>query len=66
MKGKKTTVEQIIRTLREVEVLQGQCETIQSACRKLSVFVQTFYKWRKEYGFGTMASSLTGRKMAGH
>ncbi len=44
MKGKKTTVEQIIRTLREVEVLQGQGETIESACRKISVSVQTFYK----------------------
>ncbi len=40
MKGRKTSVDQIIRTLREIEVLQGQGITP----------VQTYYKWRKEYG----------------
>lgn len=50
MKGKKTAIDQIIRTLREVEVLQGQADTIESACRKLSISEQTFYMWRKEYG----------------
>lgn len=50
MKGKKTSVEQIIRVLREVEVLQGQGSSIESSCKQLNVSVQTFYKWRKEYG----------------
>jgi putative transposase len=50
MKGRKTSVDQIIRTLREVEVLQGQGITIDNACKKLEVSTQTFYKWRKEYG----------------
>lgn len=50
MKGKKTSVDQIIRTLREIEVLQGQGITIDNACKKLEVSTQTFYKWRKEYG----------------
>lgn len=50
MKGKKTSVEHIIRVLREVEVMQGQGMSIEAACNKLSVSFQTFYKWRKEYG----------------
>ena len=50
MKGKKTSVEQIIRVLREVEVLQGQGNSIDASCKQLAVSVQTFYKWRKEFG----------------
>ena len=50
MKGKKTSVEQISRVLREVEVLQGQGSSIEAACRKLAVTPPTFYKWRKEFG----------------
>lgn len=50
MKGKRTSPEQIIRTLREIEVLQGQNETIDGACRKVGITKQTFYRWRKEYG----------------
>ena len=50
MKGKKTSVEQIIRVLREVEVLQGQGSSIDAACKQLGISVPTFYKWRKEFG----------------
>ena len=50
MKGKKTSVDQIIRVLREVEVLQGKGSSIESSCKQLGVSVQTFYKWRKEFG----------------
>ena len=50
MKGKKTSVEHIIRVLREVEVMQGQGLSIENSCKKLSISQQTFYKWRKEYG----------------
>ena len=48
--AKKTSVEKIIRTLREIEVLQGQGATISESCRKLSICEQTYYRWRKEYG----------------
>ena len=50
MKGKKTSVEQIIRVLREVEVLQAQGNSIETACKQLGISVPTFYKWRKEFG----------------
>ena len=50
MKGRKTSVERIIKILREMEVLQGQGLSIEAACKKLGIFSQSFYKWRKEYG----------------
>lgn len=42
--------EQIIRKLRQVEVLSGQGKTIEEICRELGVSDATYYKWRKEYG----------------
>ena len=50
MKGKKTSVESIIKILREMEILQGQGSSIDAACKKLGISSQSFYKWRKEYG----------------
>lgn len=50
MKGRKTSVENIIKILREMEILQGQGSSIDAACKKLGISSQSFYKWRKEYG----------------
>ncbi len=50
MKGRKTSVESIIKILREMEILQGQGSSIDAACKKLGISSQSFYKWRKEYG----------------
>jgi len=50
MNVKKATPEEAIRMLREIEVLNGQGSTIDEACRKVGIYKQTFYKWRKEYG----------------
>ena len=50
MKGKRTSVDQVIRTLREMEVLQAEGATVGEACRKVGICKQTFYRWRKEYG----------------
>ena len=47
MKGKKTSVEQVIRIIREVEVLKGQGKSLQEACRKLNITQYTYYKWQK-------------------
>ena len=44
------TAEQIIFNFREVEVLPGQGDSVANACRKIAVTVQTYYRWRKEYG----------------
>jgi putative transposase len=50
MKKKRFTPEQIIKKLREAEVLQSRGETVEQICRKLGVTDVTYYRWRKEYG----------------
>lgn len=47
---KKSTVEQIIIHLREVEVMCSQGKTIGEAVRQIGVTEQTYYRWRKQYG----------------
>ncbi len=42
--------EQIIKKLREAEVLLCQGSTIGKAARKIGVTEQTYYRWRREYG----------------
>jgi transposase-like protein len=48
--ARRVGIENVIRMLREVEVLQGQGSTIGDACRKLGVTEHTYYRWKKEYG----------------
>jgi len=49
-KGIRRTPEQIIRKLRQAEVLSGQGKTVDQICRELGVSDATYYKWRKDYG----------------
>ena len=42
--------EQIIKKLREAEVLLSQGENVGEAVRKIEVTEQTYYRWRREYG----------------
>jgi putative transposase len=44
------TAEQIIRKLREAEVLLSKGEKVEQVIRKLGVSDVTYYRWRKEYG----------------
>ncbi len=50
MAGKREKPEDIVLKLRQVEVLQGQVKSVQEAVRQIGVTVQTYYRWRKEYG----------------
>ena len=50
MAGKREKPEDIVSELRQVEVLQGQGKSVQDAVRQIGVTVQTYYRWRKEYG----------------
>jgi transposase-like protein len=50
MAGKREEPEDIVLKLRQVEVLQGQGKSVQEAVRQIGVTVQTYYRWRKEYG----------------
>ncbi len=40
--------EQIIKKLREAEVLLSQGSTISEAARKIGVTEQTYYRWQRE------------------
>ena len=49
--GKKAhSSEEIIRKLRQAEVLLHGGKSVAEACRELEVTDATYYKWRKEYG----------------
>lgn len=44
------TPEQIIKKLREAEVLLSKGEKVEQVIGKLGVSDVTYYRWRKEYG----------------
>ena len=50
MARKYFTTEQIIRKLREAEVLISQGKTAAEASRVIGISEQSYYRWRKEYG----------------
>jgi len=50
MSRKRHSAEQIINKLREAEVLLSQGSKVPEVSRQLGVTVQTYYRWRKEYG----------------
>jgi len=50
MPRKRYTTEQIIRLLREAEVLIANGATTQQAVRQIGVSEYTYYRWRKKYG----------------
>ncbi len=53
--------EQIIRKLREAEVLSGHGKRIDEVCRALGISDTTYYKWRSKYG-GIDASMISQMK----
>jgi len=50
MPRKRYTTEQIIRLLREAEVLIANGANTQQAVRQIGVSEYTYYRWRKKYG----------------
>ena len=44
------TPEQIIKKLREAEILLSRGDKVEQVIRKLGVSDVTYYRWRKEYG----------------
>ena len=50
MPRQRFTSEQIIRNLRESEVLVAKGGSVADASRQIGVAEQTLYRWRKEYG----------------
>ena len=50
MANKAYNPEQVINKLREAEIYITQGNSIAEASRKINIAVQTYYRWRKEYG----------------
>ena len=47
---KRFTPEQIIATLRQIEVQLAQGKSIALACKEAAISEQSYFRWRKEYG----------------
>ena len=47
---KKYNAEQIIRILRDAEILLAEGQTVPTVSRKMGISEQSYYRWRKEYG----------------
>ena len=50
MGRKRYSAEQIIRLLRQAEVLSSEGRNLPEICREIGVTTNTYYRWRKEYG----------------
>ena len=50
MPMKRYKPEQIVTPLRQIEVETANGKTTPQACRDAQIRVQTFYRWRKEFG----------------
>ncbi len=50
MSTKRYKPEQIVNLLRQIEVAVANGKTTPQACRDAEITVQTYYRWRKEYG----------------
>jgi transposase-like protein len=42
--------EQLVTMLRQIEVGIANGKTTPQACKEAEITIQTFYRWRKEYG----------------
>jgi len=50
MPTKRYKTEQIVTLLRQIEVEIANGKTTPQACKEAEITVQTFYRWRKEFG----------------
>lgn len=49
--------EDIIRHLQAADILLSQGKTVDYVSKKIGITVQTFYRWRKEYGGMTLSQA---------
>ena len=50
MSTKSYKPEQVVNLLRQIEVETANGKTTPQACRDAQITVQTYYRWRKEFG----------------
>ena len=48
--GQKTSAEQVVLKLRQIEVQTAQGKNLALACKEAEISEQSYYRWRKEYG----------------
>jgi putative transposase len=49
-RGQKTSAEQVVLKLRQIEVQTAQGKSLALACKEVEISEQSYYRWRKEYG----------------
>lgn len=49
-RGQKTSGEQVVLKLRQIEVQTAQGKSLALACKEAEISEQSYYRWRKEYG----------------
>ena len=49
-RGQRPSAEQVVLTLRQIEVQPAQGKSIAIACREAGICEQSYDRWRKEYG----------------
>ncbi|GEP07682.1 hypothetical protein MOX02_57200 [Methylobacterium oxalidis] len=49
-RGQRPSAEQVVLTLRQIEVQTAQGKSIAVACKEAGICEQSYYRWRKEYG----------------
>ena len=48
--GQKTSAEQVVLKLRQIEVQTAQGKSLALACKEAEISEQSYYRWPKEYG----------------
>ena len=49
-RGQKTSAEQVVLTLRQIEVQTAQGKSLALACKEAEISEQSYHRWRKEFG----------------
>ncbi len=49
-RGQKTSAEQVVLNLRQIEVQTAQGKSLALACKEAEISEQSYYRWRREYG----------------
>ena len=63
VKRRRHTSEQIVRKLREVELLTVGGQTIDQAAKQIEISDQTYHRWRNQYGGMTVTDAKRLREL---
>jgi transposase len=63
MPMKRYKPEQIVTLLRQIEVEVANGKTTPQACKEAEITIQTYYRWKKEYGGLKLAQAKRLREL---